>query len=362
MAYSLKHKIGAIIYEGPKFLFGMMRHRPRGFVASPWKFICNRNEILIPDHRGLGVKCGWRWTSDLHIPRVFPALGLRLMKRAFSDWPVGSVSEPLQADERVDVTFIIGHRGTARLPHLLATLRSIAAQRGASIECLVVEQAVDPEIKSFLPDWVRYIHARLPQPDMPYCRSSAFNAGASLARGHMLVLHDNDLIVPESYAAEILKRASEGYEVINLKRFIFYLSEMHSQRVFSAIHVPFDEAPEAVTQNAQGGGSLAITREAYFAIGGFDEAFVGWGGEDNEFWERAQTRKVWPFGYLPLIHLWHPAQPGKLNQSRQTTKLFEMRSAIPVEERIKELITRNLSRSEHLTPASGSIANRANSK
>ncbi len=64
-------------------------------------------------------------------------------------------------------------------------------------------------------------------------------------------------------------------------------------------------------QNLEGGGSIAVDREVYFALGGFDEEFFGWGGEDNEFWERALTRPVYNYGYLPLFHLWHRSQPEK---------------------------------------------------
>jgi GT2 family glycosyltransferase len=103
-------------------------------------------------------------------------------------------------------------------------------------------------------------------------------------------------------------------------------------------------------QNAEAGGSLAVDRETFFAIGGFDEAFVGWGGEDNEFWERAQSRKVWPYGYLPLIHLWHEAQPEKPDQGRSTATLHEERSAIPVSARRRELCVRDIGNPSHPDP------------
>ena len=70
-----------------------------------------------------------------------------------------------------------------------------------------------------------------------------------------------------------------------------------------------DAAPEVIVQNLEGGGSVATTREAFESIGGMDESFIGWGGEDNEFWQRAQTCRVWPYGYLPIVHLWRPSQP-----------------------------------------------------
>jgi hypothetical protein len=85
---------------------------------------------------------------------------------------------------------------------------------------------------------------------------------------------------------------------------------------------------------------LVISRATFLDIGGFDEDFVGWGGEDNEIWDRIMTRKIYPFGHLPMIHLWHAPQPGKraLNgRGLQTANLAEQRSQIPATERIAEL-------------------------
>jgi hypothetical protein len=74
----------------------------------------------------------------------------------------------------------------------------------------------------------------------------------------------------------------------------------------------FDSHPaEAIVQNLEAGGSMAITKQAYEEIGGMDEGFVGWGGEDNEFWDRCLTRPTWTWGYEPIVHLWHPSQPLK---------------------------------------------------
>jgi GT2 family glycosyltransferase len=309
----------------------------------------NRNERLIAGKTGLGAQCDWQWTSDLYISKVYPALGRRLMKRALRDWPIKLLAEPVRQVNDVEVTFIIGHRGKERLPHLLATLRSIAAQRKADFECIVVEQSLSEEVKARLPQWVRYVHTPLPDPGLPYCRSWAFNVGARKARGKILVLHDNDLLVPQDYASEIAAHYKEGYEVINLKRFIFYAGESLSKRLFYAQESIMGEPPETIMQNALGGGSLAVAHEAYFALGGFDESFIGWGGEDNEFWERAQTLSVWPFGYLPFVHLWHPDQTGKFSQERFTAKLFERRSAIPANQRIRELTTRDFGSLEQIS-------------
>lgn len=319
--------------------------RPSGSqptTQAPWLFMRNRNERLVTDRAKRGVACDWQWTSDLHLAKVFPRFGLGLMKRALRDWPIELADVALPRDGGAPfLSFVIGHRGKKRLRHLTATLKSIAAQRQVNFECIVVEQSVSPEIKEQLPSWVRYVHTPLPYESMPYSRSWSFNVGARHALGSTLIFHDNDMLVSADYAKEIQALVQLGYEVMNLKRFIFYLSKSHSTGIVFGKSSLTQQPPDVVVQNLEAGGSFAITREAYLEIGGFDEAFVGWGGEDNEFWERANSRKLWPYGYLPLVHLWHEAQPGKFDQQRQTAELFERRSAIPVAERIEELRQRN---------------------
>jgi hypothetical protein len=225
----------------------------------------------------------------------------------------------------------------ARLPHLLVTLRSIAGQRGAAVECVVVEQSERPEIAAHLPPWVRYLHTPTPERDDPYNRSWTLNAGARMAEGEVLILHDNDMLCPAGYAAEALARAREGWAFQQLKRFTFYLGEHDSAALFAGGPLRTD-VPSTVVQNLHG-ASIAASREAYFEIGGFDESFLGWGGEDNEFWDRAETTgRVYAFGYLPFIHLWHAPQPGKqLGNDAPAVRRWHELKHVPAEERIRRL-------------------------
>jgi hypothetical protein len=279
---SLRTIAGALLYDAPRF----ERH-----LRGRWELIRNRDEVITPDPHGRGVRCEWEWTSDLHYCNVFPSAGARLMRRALGEWPIVLADAPVTAGEPL-VSFVIGHRGEVRRPLLAETLRSIAGQ-DVPVECVVVEQAARA---TAMPAWVNHVHMRVGSDDEPYNRGAAFNFGVRHARGRVLVLHDNDMAVPAAYAREIARHAEAGWDAIDLKRFIFYLDQ---RRVCTS-----------VMQNARG-GSVAVTREAFDAIGGFDEGFVGWGGEDNDFWDRAETKRATRFGYLPLVHLWHAAQPGK---------------------------------------------------
>lgn len=321
----LRRRLGALIYDWPRFL----RH-----AAGDWTRLRNRNERLTRDAHG--ARCEWEYSSELHIANVYPATSRWLLRLALRDWPVELRDDARNVSDAPAVSFVIGHRGTERLPNLRATLRSIASQSGAAIECIVVEQSARPEIARELPSWVRYLHTPV-DAGVEYNRSAAFNAGAKTARGELLVLHDNDMLVPQRYAVEVAARAAEGWRFIDLKRFVFYASEHDSRAIWDGAPLRPD-LTTTITQNVRG-GSIAVAKSAYAAIGGFDESFIGWGGEDNEFWERAEVHGgVYKFGYLPMLHLWHRAQPGKQDRENAPAvrRYFEMRD-VPPAERIRRL-------------------------
>jgi hypothetical protein len=337
-------RLGSLIYDVPRFelqLLGVIRE-----TEPSWLAIRHRGEevTIAPDRRG--VRCDWELGSDLHVTSIFPSTGRRLMQRALRDAPIAMRDAPPAASAPL-VSFIVGHRGLARLPNLLATLRTIAAQDEVPVECIVVEQSLRPEIRDALPSWVRYVHTPLPRPDVPYVRSWTLNVGARLAHGETLVLHDNDMLVPRRYAADAVARVQRGAAVVDLKRFTFYLTPAATSRVFAG--EPIRCEVESITQNVHG-ASLVTTREAYFALGGFDEHFIGWGGEDNDFWDRARAAvNVDAFGSLPFVHLHHAPQPGKLggNEAPAVKRYWSLRSVPPLD-RIETLRKRDFGRIDTL--------------
>lgn len=335
MKFTLRQRIGGLIFDAPLYLYYLNRKSVNGGPA--WLQIRNREQELETSEAPFGVKCKWKWTSDLYFPKIFPSFAGKLFSKALSSHRFKLTADK-KAEDSPDVSFIIGHRGSARIDLLLKTIDSIAAQTDCTIECIVVEQDKTPIVRDRLPAWVTYVFTPVSQSTMAYSRSWAFNVGAHHANSQCLIFHDNDLLVPSCYANETLALFRRGFDFINLKRFIFYLSKEATDKVISNGKLEKTLRINTIMQNAEGGGSIGASKQAYYRIGGFDERFVGWGAEDNEFWERALTQNVWEYGYLPLIHLWHGAQAKKLDIEGSNTKaLYNELSKQSPENRIAAL-------------------------
>jgi GT2 family glycosyltransferase len=302
------------------------------------RYLCitNRNEKISLGPTGVGYVCLWPYTSKLHAPMLFPRLGQRMLQIACKDWGF-SQSDRIAVKADCEITVVIGHRGRERIGHLLTTLRSIAAQREVDIECIVVEQDSESILGDCLPSWVRHIFQRDMGERDKYNRAAAFNCGVNHAKGKIVVLHDNDMIMPEKYCKEIRDIYRKGYEVINVKRFVFYINRSDSLEIMDRCSAIETYKPEFIVQNLEAGGSVAITKKGFHQIGGMDEGFVGWGGEDNEFWDRAASLKRWIWGYLPIIHLWHEAQSLKVVSNN--TNIVRAKDLIRIDrsERIRRL-------------------------
>jgi hypothetical protein len=329
MKYSLRQIIGAAVIDYPQYFINTMRR-------GAWIRVVNRNNNVLYDPGGRGVVIDEPWSSDIYICQVFPKLGKTLFKKAVRDWPFRFCSRTEESGN-VDLSFIIPHRGVDRLPRLSTVIKSIFGQRGVSVECVVVEQNQAQEAHD-LPEGVRVVHLPDPAGSTSWQKCRAFNQGVKMARSDIVVCHDGDIIVPERYGHEILNLLkTSGYDVAFPQRFLFHISQSETENLMNTGTLQRNHTPTRVQQNWKG-GTLAIRREAYFQIGGFDERFTGWSGEDIEFYDRCLVLNGYRFGYIPFIHLCHPEQPTKKGEGRETNFDFSNKiMSVPREQRIAQL-------------------------
>jgi hypothetical protein len=335
---TIRQRLGTLVFDKPHVAWVVLFPRLARRFGRSWVDVHNRDEALVASPAGPGFDCRWRWTTDLNVCRFWPRVGRRLMRLALAEWPIDVGGGGAVCGGGPLVSFIIGHRGVEKIGHLALTLRSLLAQQGARVECLVVEQAHESVLAGCLPSGVVHVHSRPPRCDMPYARAWAFNVGARHAAGDILVFHDNDVLAPTNYAAELVRLFSQGYTAARLQRFVFYLSDADTEQALREMRLRPASAPLFVRQNCEG-HTLAVERRTYFDLGGHDETFIGWGGEDNEMFDRCRARPCYAFGYLPFVHLHHAPQPTR-DESQTAVRHLDELIAVPVGERIRTLANR----------------------
>lgn len=329
MSRRFRELAGVLALDVPRYAVDLVR---RGH----WVRICNRIDHLEVSPDGAAARCLDDWASDLHACRVLPPLSRWLYRRALSEWPIRCASTRRDSPSLPDLSFVIPHRGVERLPILLKVLETILAQEDVHVECLVVEQDQERHIGA-LPPGVRYLHVPHAGDPSAWHKCLAFNAGVREAAAEIVVCHDGDLLVPCRYGSEILRLFRAGATVAFPQRFLFYLSEAQTRGVTANGPLPSALTPELVRQNWRG-GTLAIRRAEYARVGGFDERFVGWTGEDIEFHDRCLVLPGWFHGYIPFVHLWHAAQPTKTGPAREANlAFFHDVMKVPRESRIARL-------------------------
>ncbi len=332
---------GVLLKDVPRFLQAF-RNSGEGFTShhNGWIRLCNRIENLSANPNGIGVACNWKWGSDLVACDVLPMLGRALLKLSLTEWPIEFADSPQLSEAPPKVSFIFAHSGTDRLPQLRRTIRSLFAQVGCPVEVIVVDQSEVPVLAQ-LPFHVQYRHLDKSTVQAGWHKSWAYNVGARIAKSDILVFQDGDICVPRSYAEEVYRTlTSGGHEAASIQRLLYYLDPDSTRRIENADSCDIPLTPERVFQNWKG-GTIAIRKDAFFRIGGFDEGFVDWGGEDDEFYDRCAALKHCRFGYLPFIHLWHKPQPGrKQGDNPNIAYVMPWRMQIPLGPRIDELSAR----------------------
>ena len=214
-----------------------------------------------------------------------------------------------------DVSVVVPHGGSERLPHLSAMLAALRQQ--AVAEVIVAEMGERPiaaEVVRRLAD--KYVFVRS---DGPFERARALNAGSALA-GHSLILwHDNDLVTNPGFvaraAAELVARR---LDYLLPYTDVHYLSEADSRCVIDGSRPPTDCSPVRTLYSGRrtpgcSGGIGLVSREFLRRHGGLIEGFRGWGGEDNAWnvkvrflgrWASTSSRDQHAY------HLYHSSSAG----------------------------------------------------
>ena len=145
-------------------------------------------------------------------------------------------------------------------------------------------------------------------------RAAARNSGVGRSNADIVVVTDADLYVPITQIHSAIELAKNyGNQIRPFSAFghmsesatEFFLSQKNPETIS-------DERFDTLSTLWPGlhGGTFVMNRLLWEKVGGMDENFIGWGGEDNAFNIRCSRVLNKPVGVVEgyALHLFHPYQ------------------------------------------------------
>ncbi len=173
-----------------------------------------------------------------------------------------------------------------------------------NLEMVVVDDGSSAAVATQMESFCKqrgYAYVRLESSGQPFSLSRARNAGLRAARGEFVYLDDADLVYTPSFFQAVLNQL----QLLHATPFNFlsvpavYLTSAASSQVFAdgglngsyprVVQALLLEDPKGGPNNkvvehyAPASGVLALRRDLALQVGGYDEEFTGWGGEDRDF-------------------------------------------------------------------------------
>jgi len=219
-------------------------------------------------------------------------------------------------------------------------LGALARQKATNFEVVVADDGSSRETGKMIEKW----QADFPVPlchvwqeDRGFRAAAARNRAVAESRGEYLIFLDGDCVVLPDFVSTHARLAEPGWFVAGNRILLdeslttgvlsgkdgladwswasFLQARLSGKinRLLPLLRLPDGGFRKMRRRRWQGAMTcnLAVWRDDFYRVNGFDEAFVGWGHEDAEFVVRLINsgiyRKEGRFA-TPILHLWHASQ------------------------------------------------------
>lgn len=201
--------------------------------------------------------------------------------------------------------------GSQRRDNLFAVLTWLAHY--PAFEPILVEQDDAPRLSGPLPHpGCTHLFAYNPG---SFNKSWGMNVGFRQSQQAWMAFADADIVLGDALV-DTVQHLDKGYQAIKPYRRLLDLDEAESARVRAGEFDWLPQRTDAAAPNREevgehivfSGGVFLIARVAFLRVGGWDERFRGWGGEDDAMSYRLERARVpaIELDQRPALHLAHP--------------------------------------------------------
>lgn len=232
-------------------------------------------------------------------------------------------------------TYVIGYRHkNERLLNLRRVLDWINGF--ANVEVLLIEQDKHSKISHLN---LKAKHTFI-KSNMPYNRSWAFNVALKKAQSNIIVFGDSDLIMNPNDFINALNQIKD-FEMISPYNSVIDLTAQESNTPFEEM-IKINRPGRGENDNQKiniSGGIAMFRKDAILRIGGFNEDFIGWGGEDD-----FQTMKIhhflnWTELKAKCYHLYHDREQPDMKFYQRNLAILNNAAKLSKDEMDKHILS-----------------------
>ena len=237
-----------------------------------------------------------------------------------------------------------------RLEHFRALFLCLLRQKKQADELIITDDGSSQKVLDFISDLIpkaQFKVKHIYQEDKGFRKTRALNNAVRNSTGDLLIFCDQDLIFGEEYIETIAN---------NIKNNIFLMGRAHHttedekniilsdieninsyNEIIKKLPAKYIETIDKMLKEDRKrriiktfklakrgirlvGMSYALMREAYLKVNGYDENYVGWGQEDDDFGNRLTVAGINGRELITQniqLHLWHYSDPTKIHSANE---------------------------------------------
>ena len=164
----------------------------------------------------------------------------------------------------------------------------------------------------------------------PFCKAKAINDAAKKANGGVFIIADSDVVFDVTLVEKIDALIRKHPWIIPFRSGIRLTETATDRLIKQGLPAIIQIEPEEILQREAIAGAFmnVITRACFEVVGGLDERFKNWGGEDDALAMALDTLCGRHYRLDGVIyHLWHPPAGPEHEYYDDNIRLFQQYKA-----------------------------------